>query len=239
MSHSKNYWGVYVGEVVSVGDPEKRCRVKVNVYDAFDGVPVSALPWANFVLPPGARKGEGTINPVQVGDIVWVQFVGGDSRRPVIVGAAQGSPGGVVNLAPDVFQGAGTYAHKRSSGQPAVPEPPYYEDVVCCQNRALIQLCRSGTIRVTQMDSGSAVEILANGDMVIHCEGNMFASVAGNVLEEVSGNVERVINGNVTETVAGTMTLNVAGGISAAGATSTVQLDDSGCAVSGKTINLN
>lgn len=239
MSHSKEYWGVYVGEVVSVDDPEKRCRVKVNVYDVFDGVPVSALPWANFVLPLGARKGEGTINPVQVGDVVWIQFVGGDSRRPVIIGAAQSSPGGVVNLAPDAFQGAGKFAHKRNPGQPPVPDPPYYEDVVCCQNRSLIQLCRNGTIRITQMDSASAVEILANGDMVIHCEGNLFASVAGNVLEEVAGNVERTVSGNVTETVVGTMTLNVAGGISAAGATSSVQLDDSGCTVSGKTINLN
>ena len=33
-----------MGEVASVADPAKRCRVKVNVYDVFDGVPVSALP---------------------------------------------------------------------------------------------------------------------------------------------------------------------------------------------------
>lgn len=239
MSHSKHYPGTYIGEVVAVDDPEKRCRVKVKVYDIFDGVPEAALPWANCVLPPGAREGEGTVTPVRIGDMVWVQFVQGDSRRPLILGAAQASPGGVVTLAPDAFQGAGTYAHKRSPRQPPVPNPPYYEDVVCCQNRALIQLCRSGTIRVTQMDSGSAVEILPNGDMVLHCEGNMFVSVAGDVLEEVSGNVERNIGGNLTETIFGRMQLNVAGGITATGATASVQMDGESCTVKAAKINLN
>ena len=211
MSHSKQYPGTYVGEVVSVADPEKRCRVRVNVYDVFDGVPVNALPWANFVLPLGARKGEGMITPVQVGDLVWVQFVSGDSRRPLIIGSAQASPGGTVNLAPDVCQGAGQFSHKRTDKQPTVSAPPYYEDVVCCQNRALIQLCRSGNIRVTQMDSGSAVEILPSGDMVLHCEGNMFTSVKGNALEEYDGNLEQIIKGNFTKTVNGSMSQTSAG----------------------------
>lgn len=224
MSHSKQYPGTYVGEVVSVADPEKRCRVKVNVYDVFDGVPAGALPWAHFVLPLGSRKGEGTITPVQVGDLVWVQFVAGDSRRPLIVGSAQASPGGVVNLAPDVCQGAGQYAHKRTPKQPPVPTPPYYEDVVCCQNRALIQLCRSGHIRITQMDSGSAVEILPSGDMVLHCEGNMYTSVTGNALEEYDGNLEQVIKGNFTRTVSGSMTQTSSGAATFASTKSSLAL---------------
>jgi len=191
---------------MSVTDPEKRCRVKVNVYDIFDGVPVAALPWANFVLPLGARRGEGTINPVQVGDLVWVQFVAGDSRRPMIIGSAQASPGGVVNLAPDVCQGGGQYSHKRTPKQPAVSAPAYYEDVVVCQNRALIQLCRTGNIRVTQMDSGSSIEILPDGAMVLHCEGNMYVSVTGNTLEEYGGNLVQQIKGDFTQQVAGAMT---------------------------------
>ncbi len=47
---------------MDVADSEKRCRVKVNVYDVFDGVPVADLPWANFNLPLGSRKGEGAID---------------------------------------------------------------------------------------------------------------------------------------------------------------------------------
>ena len=207
MSHSKTYSGVYIGEVVSVADPEKKCRVKVNVFDVFDGVPIAALPWATFILPLGSRAGEGEVCPVQVGDQVWVQFVGNDTRRPLIVGAAQAMPGGIVNLAPDVFQGAGQYAHKRTDREPQVSAPPYYEDFVLCQNRALIQFCRSGNIRVTQMDSGSAIEILPSGDMVAHCEGNLFTSVAGNVLQTVSGNVTQEVKGDVSQTANGNISI--------------------------------
>ena len=148
---------------------------------------------------------------MQVGDLVWVQFVAGDSRRPVIIGSAQASPGGVVNLAPDVCQGAGQFSHKRTDKQPQVSAPPYYEDVVCCQNRALIQLCRSGHIRITQMDSGSAIEITPAGHMILHCEGNMFTSVKGDALEEYDGNLEQVIKGNFSQTVSGSMTQTSSG----------------------------
>ena len=206
MSHSKKYDSTYVGEVVSVADPDKRCRIKVNVYDVFDGVPVASLPWANFVLPLGSRPGEGAINPVQVGDKVWVRFVEGDSRRPLIIGSAQASPGGKVNLAPDVCQGDGQYQHKRTDKQPKPEAAPYYEDVVYCQNHALIQLCRSGTIRVTQMTSGSAIEITPAGHMIMHCEGDMFASVKGNTLEEYDGDLKQIIKGNFEKIVEGSMT---------------------------------
>ena len=94
MSHDKHYAGRFIAEVVSVDDPEKRCRIKVNVYDIFDGVPVRDLPWAVFSLPLGSRAGEGMLCPVRVGDMVWVEFIGGDTRRPVVVGGAHASPGG-------------------------------------------------------------------------------------------------------------------------------------------------
>lgn len=205
MSHSKQYPGKYVGEVISVADPAKRCRIKVNVYDVFDGVPVDALPWATFVLPMGSRAGEGSLNPLQVGDKVWVEFVGGDSRRPLVVGCAHGTPGGTVNLPPELSQGGGQYQHKRTPDQPTPPPAEYYKDVVFCQNRTLVQLCRSGHTRITQMDSGSAVEITPEGHMILHCEGDMFVSVRGNALEEYDGNLEQRIKGDLKQTVEGTM----------------------------------
>lgn len=202
MSHTKQYLGMYPAEVVSVEDPEQRCRVKLNVYDLFDGVPTNDLPWANQTLPLGSRAGEGAINPMQVGDKVWVQFVGGDTRRPIVIGASQDSPGGNPNLAPDV-SGREGYSHKRTDKQPPVESPGYYEDVVYRQNDALIQLCRSGTIRITQMGSGSAVEISKNGDIIIHCEGNMYVSVKGNYLQEIQGNYRQEVNGNFEQAING------------------------------------
>lgn len=128
MSHDKHYAGRFIAEVVSVDDPEKRCRIKVNVYDIFDGVPVRDLPWAVFSLPLGSRAGEGMLCPVRVGDMVWVEFIGGDTRRPVVVGGAHASPGGVPTLPPEIFQGAGQFEHKRTPDEPPVQTPPYYED---------------------------------------------------------------------------------------------------------------
>lgn len=212
MSHSKQYTGTYQGEVMDVADPEKRCRVRVNVYDVFDNVPNDDLPWANFVLPLGSRPGEGSITPLKVGDKVWVQFVAGDSRRPIITGSSQAAPGGKVNLAPEACQGEGQFEHKRTKEQPPVENPPYYEDVVICQNRALIQLCRSGNIRVTQMDSGSAVELLPSGDVVIHTEGKLFMSVEGETQLEYTGSVTEHFKSDLTTIIDGGWTLSAKGG---------------------------
>lgn len=197
---------------MDVADPEKRCRVRVNVYDVFDDVPNADLPWPNFVLPLGSRPGEGSITPLKVGDKVWVQFVAGDSRRPIITGSSQAAPGGKVNLAPEACQGEGQFEHKRGENQPQVESPPYYEDVVICQNRALIQLCRAGNIRVTQMDSGSAVELAPSGDVIIHTEGKLFLSVEGETLLEYTGNATEHFKGNLTTIIDGGWTLSAKGG---------------------------
>ncbi|MBQ7609121.1 MAG: hypothetical protein IJU76_14320 [Desulfovibrionaceae bacterium] len=206
MSHTKQYLGMYPAEVVSVEDPEKRCRVKLNVFDLFDGVPTNDLPWANQILSLGSRPGEGAVNPMRVGDKVWVQFVGGDTRRPVVVGSSHDSPGGNPNLAPDA-SGREGYSHKRTGNQPPAEEPNYYEDVVYKQNDALIQLCKGGTVRITQMGSGSAVEIAKNGDVIIHCEGNLYVSVKGNYLQEIEGNFQQVIKGSASSTSSGSYSI--------------------------------
>lgn len=203
MSHSKDYDSTYIAEVVDVQDPEKRCRVRVNVFELFDNVPVDDLPWANFVLPLGSRPDEGALTPVQVGDLVWVEFIGGDTRRPLIIGAAQAAPGGEVNLAAESYAGADQYEHKRTENQPQVEEASYYEDAVYRQNNTLIQICRKGNIRVTQMGSGSAVEITPKGHMVLHCEGDMFVSVEGKTLYEYNDDVTQIYHKDLETIIMG------------------------------------
>lgn len=212
MSHSKDYQGMYLAEVMDVGDPEKRCRVRLYVYDVFDNVANDDLPWANSVLPAGSRPGERSITPLKAGDKVWAQFVGGDTRRPLILGCAQAAPEGKVNLAPEACQGEGQFEHKRGENQPQVDSPPYYEDVVVCQNHALIQLCRAGNIRVTQMDSGSAIEIAPSGDIIIHTEGKLFMSVEGETLLEYAGSVTEHFKSDLTTIIDGGWTLSANGG---------------------------
>ncbi len=212
MSHSKSYTDIYPAKVVSVDDPQKLGRVKVQVYDIFDNVPVDNLPWASTNLSLGARAGEGLVTPMQVGDEVWVRFNNGSTRYPIVTGATHSWPDGSPNLPADALQGDG-YTHKRTENQPQVEEAGYYEDVVYKQNNALIQLTRAGNIRITQMTSGSAIELLPSGDIVIHCEGDLYMSVAGTTLQELTGDVTQNISGNVTQSVSGNVDQSVSGNL--------------------------
>ena len=210
MSHNKSYTDTYPAKVVSVDDPQKLGRVKVQVYDIFDNVPVDSLPWASTNLSLGSRAGEGLVTPMQVGDEVWVRFNNGSTRYPIVMGGTHSWPDGSPNLPADALQGDG-YAHKRTENEPQVEESGYYEDVVYKQNNALIQLTRAGNIRITQMTSGSAIELLPSGDIVIHCEGNLYMSVAGTTLQEFTGDVTQNIKGNVEMTVSGNLETKVEG----------------------------
>ena len=202
----------YVGEVVDTNDPERRCRVRVNIFDMTDGIAENELPWANFNLPLGSRPGEGISVPVQVGDKVWIRFVNGDTRRPMIVGSAQAAPEKKVNLPPEQWGGEGQYEHKRTELQPQVEESKDCNvDRTYKENGVLVQVCKNGTFRVTQTESGSAIEVLKSGDMVVHCEGKLFLSVEGDTLEEFNGNVERRIKGNLSDVCEGNISRRVTG----------------------------
>lgn len=182
----KDYPRQYMAEVANVQDPLKQMRVQVRVYDIFDGVPVADLPWATYMLPLGTRPTDGGVTPVQVGDLVWVDFPnGGDTRRPRILGGAHAIPGGKPNMPPEIWQGPGQHAHKRAEGEPVPEAPGYHEDVVFKQHGVLIQLTKSGALRATQLASGSALEIAPDGTIVIHSENNILMSAPNKIFMQV------------------------------------------------------
>lgn len=57
-----------------------------------------------------------------------------------------------------------------AEGEPAPDTPGYAEDVVFKQHNGLIQLTQGGSIRVTQLSSGTAIEILPDGTILLHGE---------------------------------------------------------------------
>lgn len=171
-----NYLGTYIGKVVSVDDPQKQCRVRVHVYDIFDDVQTYDLPWAMLALPLGSRSGEGTMCPLQVGDEVTIVFYNGDTRRPIVTSSVHAIPDGKPTLPADLWQGEDKMIHKRTADEPEVPEPNYYEDYVIKQHGALIQFTKQGSIRATQINTGSAIEITPEGNIVLHCEKSIIAS---------------------------------------------------------------
>ncbi len=75
----EKYFGIYRAMVTNNVDPEGLRRLEVSVPEVLgEGERV----WAVACVPAGSRGRPG------VGSVVWVQFEGGDPRRPVWVGVA-------------------------------------------------------------------------------------------------------------------------------------------------------
>lgn len=176
MPQPKKYPDAYRAQVVNVEDPKKLMRVQVRVFDIFDGIPENDLPWATYQLPLGSRPNDGSLCPVQKGDLVWVRFNAGDSREPIIIGACAHMPGGKPNLGHDQWVGPDKFVHKRADDEPQVPDPPYHKDVVLKQHGALVQFCEDKSIRVTQLSSGTAFEIVPSGTVLVHSEKEIIMS---------------------------------------------------------------
>src|SRR5688572_22092778 len=79
------FHGGFLAEVVSLNDPDSRARVQVRLLN-FDGVSGHDGPvWAR-VASPFAGDNRGAFLLPDVGDEVFVVFVNGDPRFPIIVG---------------------------------------------------------------------------------------------------------------------------------------------------------
>lgn len=87
-----NFFGIYLGVVERVADPERLGRIKVRVPSAYGiigsavgAVPVDDLPWAlPLGLPAGTSQLSGGMDWLpEVGDQVAVQFIDGEPEKPV------------------------------------------------------------------------------------------------------------------------------------------------------------
>jgi uncharacterized protein involved in type VI secretion and phage assembly len=216
----KRYTGHYPGQVVSVADPDQLMRARVRVFPVFQDIADADLPWAEYLLPVGARAGNGIFIPVKVGDWVWVDFPYlGDSRRPRIVGSIHHCPGSVPNLAPDAF--GQSYSHQRTGDEPA-PTPPAYHDgsIVLDQNGVLLEIGADSAIRVTNKASGSAIEICSDGKITIHGSSEINISAGNDTNIVVGGNATlSCANANLTASASATIqapAINLRGPVSAA-----------------------
>jgi len=192
------YLDSYRAQVVSISHPKKRHMAKVRIIGLWADIPDSDLPWAEYLMPLGARKEEGDAMPCQVGDVVWVDFPqSGDSRFPRIVGSAYHlSDDGQDNQIPnDLFENA--YNHKRTSKQPDAPNAKYGDKVLDLFG-LLQQLTQDGQWCLTHKSSGTALHITQNGELVINAQGNSFRSSSGNTTEEVGGELKIFVEGKTT-----------------------------------------
>lgn len=205
------FFGRYRAKVVDNKHPKGWHMAKVRVLGLFDPIPDSALPWAEYILPLGARPKEGGMMPVQAGDLVWVSFEFGDTRRPIIEGSVyrvDGDGTGESLLPQDAWKEVLT--HKRTSKQPAGPAHAY-GDKVFDQMTFLQQLTMSGEYCITHKPSGTAIHVNDKGQLVIHAENDSFTSTTGNHTQEVDQNNDIIIGGNNKRTVAGTDVIIITG----------------------------
>jgi hypothetical protein len=77
-------YGVYRGEVVRTDDPEQRGRLQLRVPQVL-GTSFSAWAEPTDQRPGSAEFASPPANLPDVGDWVWVQFVGGDVTKPVYI----------------------------------------------------------------------------------------------------------------------------------------------------------
>ncbi len=78
-------YGNFRGKVVDTNDPEKKGRIKVEIYPYFHNIEAKYLPWCIPATPLfcGAGSGVGSFTIPEVNSLVWCFFEAGDIYQPV------------------------------------------------------------------------------------------------------------------------------------------------------------
>jgi len=78
--------GSYLGEVVSVSDPDNLSKVQVRLFNFNDVDQQDAPIWARVAVPIAGSNYGAFLLP-DVGDEVLITFVNGDARLPMVIGS--------------------------------------------------------------------------------------------------------------------------------------------------------
>ncbi|EIX4394613.1 baseplate protein, partial [Salmonella enterica subsp. enterica serovar 4,[5],12:i:-] len=191
-------------QIVGTEHPAGLMRAQVRVLPDWNGVPDEDLPWAEYQLPIG-----NAFVPTVKGDLVWVEFpyldVNGriDTRRPMIVGAAQDAPGGVPNVAPEASgQGSG-WTPPAVDGAPSRPTLSSTKDYVIHRNNVLEVRTAGGGYEIANTAAGSRIGMNESGQIYIIGPADVVINAGGDV--NVKGNNINVkADGNMEFTAGGT-----------------------------------
>lgn len=176
--------------IVGTKHPAGLMRAQVRVLPDWNGVPDDALPWAEYMMPIG-----NAFTPTITGDLVWVEFpyldVRGrpDTRRPLIVGAASDSPGGVPNVAPEASGQGSAWEPPAVDGAPARPQLTSSEDFVVHRINILEVRTAGGGYEIANTASGSRVGMNEAGDIYILGPGNMVFDAGGDFIAKAGGKI--------------------------------------------------
>lgn len=188
--------GDYQATIVAVNHPDSLYLAKVRLINLWASIPDEDLPWAEFLLPIGAKASSGHVIPVSPGELVWVDFPrNGDTRYPRIIGSLYHAPNNQ-SLLPDEINGK-PYQPKRASGEPS---PPAFEREDELYDRFGLREHRTakGGYSLTHKATGTAFEFTESGDVVVHAEGSAFESTTGDKKEQYKGSLTIIVKGDAT-----------------------------------------
>ncbi|WP_409559163.1 baseplate protein [Escherichia coli] len=141
--------------------------------------------------------------PTVSGDLVWVEFpyldAKGriDTRRPLIVGAAQDAPGGVPNVPPEASgQGSG-WSPEEVDGAPARPQFSATEDFVIHRNNILEVRTAGGGYEIANTAAGSRIGMNESGQIYIIGPANIVLNAGGEVNVKSSSKTNVSSDGDV------------------------------------------
>lgn len=185
--------------IVGTKHPGGLMRAQVRVLPDWVGVPDESLPWAEYMMPIG-----NAFTPTVTGDLVWVEFpytdVRGkpDTRRPLIVGAASDSPGGVPNVAPEASGQGAAWEPPPVDGAPARPQFTPSEDFVVHRNNVFEVRTAGGGYEIANTAAGTRIGmneagkayIIGPGDVVFDAGGDFIVKAGGKISMESKDKTE-------------------------------------------------
>lgn len=205
-------FGSYPAEVVEAAFPDTGLyKVKVRLLGLWADIPPADLPYAEFLLPLGARPNAGHAVPVNAGDLVWVDFpMCGDTRFPRITGGLYAAPNGVSNLPSELF--GGEFKPPRTGDEP--PHAGFSSgDDIYSRFGLLEQRSQKGNWLIVNKPTGTNIEIMDNGSLIIHSSDALFESAKSNKTESIGGKLTVKVVGNVSLETEGIYSVKAAGGI--------------------------
>lgn len=153
--------GNYRGKVVDATDPKEAGRIKVAVYNTFEGIQKQYLPWAVPAMPihNGASTSGGYFAVPKVGSDVWVFFESGDIYQPVYFAEAQTDTKGIPTEAKTNYPDRIV----KKSGNITVTQDNSNDSIIVDHPKMSLLIDTSGNINIT---SDGNVTISADGEFI-------------------------------------------------------------------------
>lgn len=224
-----SFFGLYRAVIVDNKDPEQLFRVQVRVFELYQDLELTTLPWAwpCFSYGGGGLPGYGESYVPPIGSTVWVGFEHGNVDKPVYIGTFYGKPLGF-SEAPIEFREK-SLAPAHADPEPLINSPAFANPVypnnhgIRTKNGIVIEWDDTpGEERIHLFHpSGSHMEFRKGGQVVLHVIGDYHVVVDGDKRELIKGNHFRDVLQNQTFTVGINQTETITGN-----RTTTVVLND-------------